>query len=142
MGIFRKTKDSRLCQITAPEVKISLIFCYLLVFYIVLWTSITHGISTEEEISIAIGTYFRCSINGVHDQQDCGQHRREFEDLSLRWLHVLYLLLAAFLNISNLSLVIEFKRVKEIVLSTLGQHAVKDTPSNMGKQSKMSLETI
>ena len=118
--------------------KISLIFCYLLALYIVLWISVTHGISTQEELAIALGTYFRCSINGIHDQQDCVQYRREFEDLALRWLHILYFLLGAFLNISNLPLVVEFKKVKEIVLSTLGQHAVKDTPSNMGKQSKLS----
>ena len=144
MGIFNnisnKKKNSWLCQVTASEVKIFLIFCYLLAFFAVLWTSVTYDISKHDELTSKIGTYFRCLANGVHDQLDCEQYRREFEDMSIKWLNVLYLLFIAFLNVSNLPLVIEYRRMKEVVVSTLGQHKVKGTEiaSHMGKQSKLS----
>ena len=140
MGIFEKSKKSWLCQITAPEVKISLIFCYLLVFFVVLWTSIAQGLSKDDMLANAVGTYFRCSINGVHDQWDCEQHRREFKELSVRWSHVLFLLLGAFLNLSNLPLIIEYKKVKHMILSTLGRDTVKETEiaSHVGDQRKIS----
>ena len=137
------SKNSWLCQVTAPEVKIFLIFCYLLAFFAILWTSITHSTSNHDELAISIGTYFRCLANGVHEQLDCEQYRREFEDLSIPGLLVLYRILAAFLNVSNLPLIIEYKSVKNIVLSTLGRQTVKDTElsSNTGKESKLSSHT-
>ena len=121
MGIFKKSENSWLCQVTASEVKIFVIFCYLLAVLAVLWTSLTYDISTHDERAVKIGTYFQCSANGVHDQLDCEPFRREFEDLSIRSLQVLYLILVAFLSISNLPLVIEYKSVKDIILSTLGR---------------------
>ena len=142
MGIFKNHATSKgLCQVTAPEVKIFLIFCYLLAFYAVLWTSITYGISKSDELVVAIGSYFQCSINGVHDQLDCEQHRREFEDISIRWLHVLYPLIGAFLNVSNLPLIIEYQRVKAAILSTLSRDTVKETeqPSYTKKSSELQL---
>ena len=137
------SKNSWLCQVTAPEVKIFLIFCYLLAFFAILWTSITHSTSNHDELAINIGTYFRCLANGFQEQLDCERYRREFEDLSIPGLLVLYRILAAFLNVSNLPLIIEYKSVKNIVLSTLGQHTVKDTElsSNTGKESKLSSYT-
>ena len=140
MGIFKKSKKSWLCQITAPEVKISLIFCYQLVFFVVLWTSISQGISKYDMLAITVQTYFWCSINGVHDQLDCEQHRRELNELSVRWSHVLFLLLGAFLNLSNLPLIIEYKKVKHMILSTLGRDTMKETEmaSHVGDQQKIS----
>ena len=133
MGIFKKSSiPSGLCQVTAPEVKIFLIFCYLLAFFAVLWTSITYGISKSDELVIAIVSYFRCSINGVHDQLDCEQHRKEFEDLSIRWLHVLYPLIGAFLNVSNLPLIIQYRHIKSAILSTLGRDTTQ-LPSHTKK---------
>ena len=141
MGIFKKKKNSRLCQVTAPEVKIFLIFCYLLALFAALWATVTYNISKYNELATKMGMYFQCLANGVHNQQDCEQYRREFENLSIRWLHPLHLLLGAFLNLSNLPLVIEFKRVKEVVFSTLGRYTVKETSSHMDKQSKLSSYT-
>ena len=141
MGIFRKRKNSWLCQVTAPEVKIFLIFCYLLAFFAALWTYLTYTTSKQDELATKIGTYFQCLANGAHNQLDCEQYRREFENLSIYWLHVLLLLLGAFVNVSNLPLVIEFKKVKEVVLSTLGRYTVRETSSHMGKQSKLSSYT-
>ena len=140
MGIFKKSSESFwLCQITASEVKIFLIFCYQLMFLAILWSSITYDISKHDETAIAIGTYFRCLINGFHEQLDCEPYRREFEGLSVRGLQVLYLLLIAFLNMSNLPLIIEYKSLKEAVLSTLGRDTVKETelPSHTGKESEL-----
>ena len=139
MGIFKKSEGFWLYQITASEVKIFLIFCYQLIFLAILWSSITHDISKHDETAIAMGSYFRCSINGVHDELDCEQYRREFEGLSVRGLQVLYLLLASFLNTSNLPLIIEYKSLKEVVLSTLGRYTVKETelPSHTGKKSEL-----
>ena len=121
MGIFKKSKNSWLCQVTTSEVKIFLIFCYLLAVLVALWTSLSYGISKHHEMAIKLGTYFQCSANGVHDQLDCEPFRREFEDLSIHWLQVLYLVLVAFLSISNLPLVIEYRSAKDIILSTLGR---------------------
>ena len=139
MGIFRKSDSSGLCQITAPEVKIFLIFCYLLAVLVVLWTSITYDISKDDETAIKIGAYIRCSANGFHDQVDCEQYRKEFEDLSIQWLQVLYLILVSFLSISNLPLIIEYKSVKDIILSMLGRDTVRETelPSHTAKESEL-----
>ena len=143
MGIFKKSKNSWLCQVTAPEVKIFLIFCYLLAFFAVLWTSVIYGVSKHNELIAKVGLYFRCLANGVHDQQDCDQYRREFENLDVRWLQVLFSILFAFVNISNLPLIIQYKKVKYIVLSIVGRDTVDETKlsSHVGKQSKLSSHT-
>ena len=138
MGIFKKSKNSFLCQVTAPEVKIFLIFCYLLAVLAVLWTSLTYDISKHDETAIKIGTYVRCSANGVHDHLDCEQYREEIEDLSIQELQVVYLILLTFLSISNLPLIIEYRTVKEIVISTLGRDTVKELPSHTGRGSEMT----
>ena len=138
MGIFKKSKNSFLCQVTAPEVKIFLIFCYLLAVLAVLWTSLTYDISKHDETAIKIGTYVRCSANGIHDQLDCEQYREEIEDLSIQELQVLYLILLTFLSISNLPLIIEYRTVKEIVISTLGRDTVKELASHTGRGSEMT----
>ena len=146
MGIFKKG-DGWLCQFTASEVKIFIIFCYLLAVLAVLWTSLTYDISKHDETAIEIGTYFRCSINGVHDRLDCEQYREEFEEITIQELQVLYLVLLAFLNLSNLPLIIEYKSVKDMIISTinstLGRDTVKETelPSHTGKESEMTFHT-
>ena len=134
MGIFKKSKNSWLCQVTAPEAKIFLIFCYLLVYSAIMWSDFTYAISKKNEFESKIMAYFKCSINGIHNEDNCEQERKEIEDISLSWLFALHLVLAAFLNLSNLPLVIEYKKIKKIVLSALGRHTVKDTSSRMGKQ--------
>ena len=138
MGIFKRG-DGWLCQFTVSEVKILIIFCYLLAANAVLWTIITYNISKTGEYSIQIGSYFRCSANGIHDLLDCEQYREEFEALTIQELHVLYLILIAFLNLSNLPLIIEYKSVKDKIKSTLGHNAVKEIelPSHTGKRSEM-----
>ena len=120
--------------------KIFIIFCYLLAFLAVLWTSLTYDISQHDETAIQIGSYVRCSANGVHDHLDCEQYREEFEGLSIRWLQVWYLILFAFLNISSLPLIIEYKSLKDKIISTLGRDTVKETelPSHTGKESEMT----
>ena len=127
MGIFKKSKNSWLCRVTAPEVKIFLIFCYLLAFFAVLWTYVTYNMSKQNEFTTKVGLYFRCLANGVHDQQDCEQYRREFQDLNMNWLHILVPLLFTFLNMSNLPLIIEYKKVKYIVLSIVGRDTTNET---------------
>ena len=142
MGIFRKDEDSP-CHVTASEVKIFLIFCYLLAVLAILWTSLTYDISKHDETAIKVGTYIRCSANGIHDQLDCERYRREVEKLSIRGLQVLYLFLLSFLNISNLPLIIEYKSVKDAILSTLGRDTVRETelPSHTGKESELPSHT-
>ena len=141
MGIFKKG-DGWLCQFTAPEVKIFIIFCYLLAVLAILWTSLTYDISKGGEMATELGTYFRCSVNGVHDLLDCEQYREEFEEIAIQELSVLYLILVAFLNLSNLPLIIEYKTVKDMIISTinstLGRDTVKETelPSHTGKRVK------
>ena len=119
MGIFKKG-DNWLCQFTVPEVKIFIIFCYLLTVLAVLWTTLTYDISKTSESSIQTGNYVRCSINGVHDLLDCEQYREEFEEITIQELQVLYLVLFMFSNLSNLPLIIEYKSVKEKIISKIG----------------------
>ena len=142
MGIFRKDEDSP-CHVTASEVKIFLIFCYLLAVLAVLWTSITYDISKGIEVFIKIGIYLRCSANGIHDGLDCDPHREKVEELAIQWLQVLYLILVSFLSISNLPLIIEYKSMKVIILSTLGRDTVRETelPSHTGRESKLPSHT-
>ena len=143
MGISKKS-DGWLCQFTVPEVKILIIFCYLLAVLAVLWTTLTYSMSRGGEIAIQIGTYFRCSANGVHDLLDCEQYRKKFEEITIQELQVLHLILVAFLNLSNLPLIIEYKSVKDKIISTLnsilGHNTVKETQpqSHTGKESKMT----
>ena len=120
MGIFKKGESSLLCRVTAPEVKIFLIFCYLLVFFGVLWTNITYELSKYDETVIQIGSYIQCSANGIHDGLDCQQYRNNFEGISIKPLIVMYLVIGAFLNFSNLPLIIEYRSMKKVILSTLG----------------------
>ena len=103
MGVFKKG-DGWLCQFTAPEVKILIIFCYQLTVLAVLWTTLNYNTSRGGEKAIQIGNYFRCSANGVHDLLDCEQYRKKFEALTIQELQVLHLILVAFLNFSNLPL--------------------------------------
>ena len=114
MGIFKKSKSFWLCQITAPEVKILLIFIYQLIFSAMLWSNITYQISKQNETHIAIKMYLRCLINGFQEHLDCEPYRREFEGLSIQGLIVSYVLLVPFLNISNLPLIIEYKSLKNV----------------------------
>ena len=139
MGIFKKG-DGWLCQFTASEVKIFIIFCYLLTVFAVLWTTLTYDISKSGERGIKMGYYFRCSANGVHEHLDCEEYREEFEALTIQELQVLYLILFAFLNLSNLPLIIEYKSIKDKIISTLGLDTVKETelPSHTGKGSEMT----
>ena len=125
MGIFKKSKNSWLCRVTAPEVKIFLIFCYLLAFFAVLWTLVTYNMSKQNEFFTKVSFYFQCLANGVHGA--CERYRREFEDLNTHGLHVLVPLLFAFLNVSNLPLIIEYKKVKYIVLSIVGRDTMNET---------------
>ena len=122
-----KSKNSWQCQITATEVRIFLTFCYLLAFFVLLWTSLTYDISKHNKLTSNINSYFQCLANGIHDQLDCEQYRRKFEDMSIPWLVALHQILIAFLNVSNLPLIIEYKRMKEVVLSILGHRTVKLT---------------
>ena len=127
MGIFKKS-NGRLCQFTAPEVKILIIFCYMLTTFSVLWINVTYTISKNGKYSIQLVRYIGCSINGVHDHLDCEQFREEFERLSVKWLQVLYLILVAFLNLSILPLIIEYKSVKDMIVSKLS--------STMGREAR------
>ena len=106
--------------------KIFLIFCYLLIFFGVLWSTATYDISKHDEIALQIGTYIRCLANGIHDGVDCEQYRNNFEEITIDPLIVLYFALSAFLNISNLPLIIEYKSMKQAILSTLGLVTVKE----------------
>ena len=145
MGIFKKGY-SWLCQFTVPEVKILIIFCYLLAVLAVLWTTLTYTISKIGESSIQIFSYFQCSINGVHDLLDCEQYRKEFEEITVQELQVLYLVLLSFLNLSNLPLIIEYKSVKDKITSTINSIlsciTVKknEPPSHIGKEVTCNLE--
>ena len=80
----------------------------------------TYEISRHNKTVIEIGTYIRCLANGIHDGVDCEQYRKNFEEISLPLLVALYLVLSAFLNVSNLPLIIEYKSMKQAILSTLG----------------------
>ena len=129
MSIFKKG-DGWLCQFSASEVKILIIFCYLLTVLAVLWTTATYDISKSGELSIETHSYFRCSANGVHDLLDCEQFRKKFEGITIQELQILYLILFAFLNLTNLPLIIEYKSVKDRIMSTLkslGRDTVKET---------------
>ena len=128
MGIFKRSENSWMCQFTTSEVKIFLVFCYLLAFFVILWISISHQISKHDETAIQIGTYIRCSANGIRDGLDCEQYRKNFEEISIPCLIVMYLILMSFLNVSNLPLIIEYKSMKRVILSTLGfDTSVKET---------------
>ena len=141
MGIFKKG-DGQPCQFTVPEVKLLIIFCYMLTTMAVVWTNFTYGISKSGEYSIQIGSYMRCSINGVHDLLDCEQYREEFEGLTIQELQVLQLILVAFINLSVLALIIEYRSVKDTIISKLSpkvdRNIVKETelPSHTGKRVK------
>ena len=138
MGIFKKS-DGWLCQFTAPEVKIFIIFCYMLTTFAVLWINFTNEISKSGEYSFQLGKYIGCSINGVHDL-DCEQYREAFERFTIQWLLVFHLVLVAFINLSMLPLIIEYKSVKDMIISklspTLGRDTVKETelPSHTVKR--------
>ena len=121
------SEDSWLCQFTASEVKIFVIFCYLLAVFAVLWSSLTYDISKHDETAIKIGTYNQCLAGGVRNGLDCEQYRKEFEDISIHGLSVTYLILIAFLNISNLPLIIEYKSVKKIIVSTLSRSTGRES---------------
>ena len=112
----------------------------MLTTFAVLWIYATYTISKNGEYSIQLVHYIGCSANGVHDHQDCQKFREEFEDLSVRWLQVLYFVLGSFLNLSMLPLIIEYKSVKDMIISklspTLGRDTVKETelPSHTVKR--------
>ena len=137
MRIFKKS-DGWLCQFTAPEVKIFIVFCYMLTTSAVLWIYITYTISKNGEYSIQLGYYIGCSANGVHDHQKCEKFREEFEDLSVRWLLVLYYVLVAFLNLSMLPLIIEYKSVKDMIISKLSPTIGRDT----AKETELPSHTV
>ena len=120
MGIFKKSENSWLCQFTVPEVKIFLIFCYLLAFFMTLWISICYDNSKQDETTIQINHYIQCSANGIHDGLDCEQYKKNYQEISIPSLAIMYLILAAFLNISNLPLIIEYKSMKQAILTILG----------------------
>ena len=66
---------------------------------------------------------------GVCNDLDCEHYRKEFEDLSNEGFLILQLILVAFLNVSNLPLIIEYRSIKEFIVSALSRSVVKGNES-------------
>ena len=107
-------KKVRTCQFTTPEVKVFFGFCYLLAVLVSLWTISTVKGVTADAYQDRLEIYARCMATGS-DNPDCEQYKKQLEDLSYPALDVIYLLLIAFLNFSNLPFVVQFKTFKHSV---------------------------
>ena len=95
-----------------------------------LWITLTYYITKYDETVIAMDTYMHCVAGGVHDDLDCEYYRKEFEDISDEGLWVAHLIIVAFLNVSNLPLIIEYRSIKEFIVSALSHSAVKGNESH------------
>ena len=114
-GIFKRRgpQRKRTLQLTVPEVKIFLTFCYLLVLMSILWTRSTLETSSFSRQAIFLVEYIQCMSGGVRRGLDCGEFRRNFENGSYPELTFTHLLLYIFLNFSNLPFVIEYQTTKQ-----------------------------
>ena len=94
-----------------PEVKISLIFCYLLLMMVLLWTNFSIENARFSTISSLILTYAQCMCGGIRKELDCESYRRDFEAESHPELVTAVFTLFSFLSYSNLPFLIQFKTV-------------------------------
>lgn len=79
-----------------------------------LWTNSSVRGITADAFQDRLEIYARCMATGSGNP-DCELYKKQLEDLSYPVLDVIYLILTAFLNFSNLPFVVQFKTVKHSV---------------------------
>ena len=105
----------RTFHFSTPEVKLFIMFCYLLVIMITVWTSFSIRDGTASSFEYHLGQYWRCMAGGASRSHTCEKFRNEFEGLTHPGLECFYLILFTFLNFSSLPFVIQYKTVKRSV---------------------------
>jgi len=100
---------------STPEVKIFFIFCYLLVFMVVLWTTFSIDNGRFDVTLSYMHDYINCMSGGRRKDLDCEEDRRKFIDRGVPSLQITYLILYSFLTFSNLPFIIQFQSVKVYV---------------------------
>ena len=96
-----------------PEVKIFLVFSFLLVELALFWISITFQVSSFEATLFHINNYIKCNLGGIRAGLDCGADRRRFEELSYPYLSAANTAAYAILSLSNLPLVLQYNDVRQ-----------------------------
>ena len=103
------------CYFSTPEVKLFMMFSYLLVIMITAWTSFSIRDGTANSFQFYLEQYWRCMAGGASRSHTCEKFRNEFESLTHPGLECTYLILFTFLNFSSLPFVIQYKTVKRSV---------------------------
>ena len=115
-GIFKIKESQKTCplQLTVPEVKIFLIFFYLLVLMSISWISATVMTNDFPNVAFSLVRHVQCMSGGDRQGLDCGEFRRQLEANSHPELALTYLPLYAFLNLSSLPFVIKYRTIKKM----------------------------
>ncbi|XP_065891009.1 uncharacterized protein [Dysidea avara] len=140
-GIFKRRlnkstgKPIRTFHFSTPEVKLFFMFCYLLVIMIMVWTSFSIRDGSANSFRFYLEQYWRCMSGGTGRSDTCEPYRREFESLSHPGLECTYLILLAFLNLSSLPFVIQYKTIKRSVREATRRITLKKSSDSDKKNS-------
>jgi len=96
-------------------VKIFVTFIFLLVVLVIGWISTSFQVGSFETALFHITNYIQCNLGGIREGLDCEEDRRKFEALSYPYLQAAKTAVYAFLNLSNLPLVMQYHGVKQSV---------------------------
>ena len=124
----------RTCHFSIPEVKLFVMFCFLLVIMTTVWTSFSVRDGSANSLQFYLEQYWRCMAGGTNRSHTCEKFRNEFEKLSYPGLECIYLILFTFLNFSSLPFVIQYKAVKQSVKEATKRLRLKknsDSNSNL-----------
>ena len=113
--IQQKFGRTRGISFSTPEVKIFFVFCYLLVFMVVLWTSFSIENGRFDATLSYMFDYINCMSGGIRKGLDCEGYKKKFLDRGIPGLQLTYIILYTFLTYSNLPFIIQFQSVKVFV---------------------------
>jgi len=86
---------------------------------IFLWIRFTIGVSNFENLLYYIREYADCMAGGVRDGLDCGEFKRNFETVNIKYFEATNVAMYAFLNLTYLPFVLSYRTVKKSVIRFL-----------------------
>ena len=123
-GIFKRkhqasgSKQVCTCQFTVPEIKITFVLFYWVIYTVLLWTSASVRSGRNDIFSNQLRSYTDCMAGGHRRDHDCNSLRMDLEAESNPVIEVIIFLLSGLLNFASLPFVIQYQTVKNSVKAT------------------------
>jgi len=134
---YRKTTG---INFSTPEIKIFLVFCYLLVFMVIVWTSSSIQNGRFDTTLSYMLDYINCMSGGMRKGLDCEGYRKRFLDRGIPGMQLTFLILYAFLTFSNLPFIIQFQSVKFFVSRKMSISSKSSSSISSKRSSSISIK--